>query len=172
MYFGRPHWISDVIAAIEARLVAAEVVKAERVFPFLGDPGELLNTPRSERFIAISPASMTVMADVVTGGGANDTPFDAMFDIELYARAEAGRTHTDRQAFQDRAESLSTLLKNVCTALQCATLHTTVDGQDVSVLTQPMRLVRVDFSQRRVPAGWVTCKSVWSAPFRADFGGV
>lgn len=170
MDFGTPHWIDAVMGRIESRLVAGDVLPASRVFPFLGDPSDLLDKPPGEQFITISPLSFVVDNAVVTGAGAPDTPLDGQIAVDVYARSGMDRQQVDRRAFQSRDESLSKIVKRVCDALQLATLHTQISGRDVSALTHPMRLHSITFNPRRLPHGWISARTVWHAPFRVTFG--
>lgn len=170
MDFGTPHWINDVVARIEAKLVADDVFRETRIFPYLGDPTDLLANPPAEQFGTIAPESLVVEQGQVTGIGKTDTPFDAEFRVDIFARTGADSKKVDRRIFLDKAESLAKLLKAVCDSLQMATLDTQVSGRDVSALTQPMRLLRIQFNPRKTEPGWSWCRTWWSAPFRASFG--
>lgn len=158
-----------MIAGLERRIVDTNTLQAARVFPYLGDPGELLDTPPGEQFAAIVPLSFAVEQPVVTGAGGVDTPLNGVFAVDLYARSTADRQKVDRRAFQARGESLANLVRRVCNVLQMATLDTSKNGRQVSPLTQPMRLQSIDFNPRRLPQGWISARTTWSVPFRVSF---
>jgi hypothetical protein len=170
MDFGTPHWIDDVMARIEARLIAKNVYQQDRVFPFLGDAADLLNTPPAMRFATICPVTFQVDAAIVTGAGAPDTPLDGQIAVDVYASWGMDRQKVDRRAFQDRDLSLAKLVKQTCDALQLATLDVELSGRRVSALTQPMQLLSIAFNPRRLPHGWISARTLWHAPFRVRFG--
>lgn len=165
MVFGELTSIENILSAIERDLAASGVVSADCIWPYLGDPLDLLQHPPAERFATLAPVEMPVDQTIVAGGGKPHTVFNSRFRLDLFARCSRDREFEDRLVLSDTADGLLPLLRAACAALQTSTLAT--DG--VSPLLEPMRLVVLQFNPRTPPTGWAYCRSVWSVKFRTDW---
>jgi hypothetical protein len=168
--FGDATWVSDLMGRIQAKLVADGVLPAERVFPYLGDPLDLLNHPPADKFATIAPVGMPVDSREVAGHGRQTLGFDSRWRIDVTARDGSDREREDRRAFR-LIDGLSPLLLQVISSLEQATIHPApVLGQaPASPLREPMRLIDCTYNPRPAPPGWVWARTIWNLKFRSRF---
>jgi hypothetical protein len=165
MQFGLPTRIETILERIEQTLAGNSVLPADCIWPYLGEPLDLLKHPPAERFATLAPMEMNVDQGIVAGGGSQHTALDSRFRLDLFARCARDREFEDRLVLVDASDGLLPLLRAACAAIQLATLET--DGQ--SPLREPMRLMGLQFNPRTPPTGWSYCRSVWQVKFRTDW---
>lgn len=158
-------WIDTVADRIEAALVAGTTLAPDRVFLSFADPKDHVTHPPADRFISIAPAQMPVDAKLVAGAGAAHTGFDAVWNVDVFARLGTDAELRSGRLIRDQSRGLGKLVLDAAKAVQ---LNPLVDGSAVSPLREPARVVSVVWNGARVGPGWAWARINLSVKMRTD----
>lgn len=162
--FGTPGWVDLILSRIQTVLASASIVAPDLVFLFDGEPTDLLNDPPGDTFLAIGPLTLPVMQGPVVGGGGGHTVYDGRIRVDVMRRV-ADQQNRAKNLYSTNESSLTFVCGLVCDALQTNTLS---DADTFTPLVEPMRVVSLDFNQRKPKVGWAWCRITFSAKFRAE----
>lgn len=166
MIYGLPTDIDTVLESLQTKIATTDALIGLTRCIVTTSPPETVDDwpPSGDRWITISPQRFAVDTGATHGGGRDTLVFAGQVSVRIWNRYEVDSPLSDLQALGHATRGVTAFVKSVVSSLHLFSPIDVPSGK--SILIEPMRLLSLEYVQKRPRSAWQRVDGVWSVKFR------